>query len=703
MIYADFETRSLVDLKKVGTYRYARDPSTDVLCMCWTWDDDPRVWLWHPGFEDRTPTQAVKKAERHPRRDLPPAPFPDELAERILLGEEIEAHNVFFERNIWTAIMVARYGFPEVDPDQWRCSAAVAASFGMRRRLEHIATDLKVAEQKDMPGHRLTLRLSKPRKPTKRDDWPFHQKRRDLLYAFRYCIQDVRTERAVSKALRHLKGTELKLWQLDQQINLRGIHLDRPLVESALEVGAAAEEKAQAQLQALTDGDVDKTTKRAKFKEWLRGQEVEIPTKLVKEIDNDGLEELVEKETIGADYLRPLLADADLPEHVAEAIEIWLAVNKTSTKKYAAMLNRLNPDDRVREILRYWAATTGRWGGLGIQPQNLPRRCPKPAEMERICEDLKRFTYDDLCMMYGAENIMSLLSRILRGAITAAPGHDLIASDYSAIEARGTFWLSGHREGLVAFENIDSGRWPGQDIYTWQASKFLNRVVTKSDENDRQVWGKIPVLGCGYQMGPPKLISYAATMGTEITPEQAEQIVYGYREENWPVKEFWYEAERCAIEAVRRGRNRSAVEMSNGLIRWKVLGAFLHCRLPNGRLLSYFKPKLEWDPDFGRQKLTFTGYATYKPGMWTRCSTYGGKLTENIVQALCRDIMAEAMLRAEKANYPIVLTVHDEIVSEIPEGKGDVDEFNAILAQRPEWAEGFPIAVEGWRRKRYGK
>jgi len=705
VIYLDFETRSAAELKHVGTYRYARDPSTDVLCACWTWDEDPRVWIWHPGFEDLTPLQVNKKSDRHERRDLPRPPFPEELCERIVLGETIEAHNAFFERNMWTAVMVARYGFPEIDDEQWQCSAAIAASFAMRRKLEHVAMDLRVVEQKDMDGHRLMRKLSTPRKPTKRDPVsPWHQTRRELLRVFRYCAQDVRTERAVSKALRALTGSELAVWRLDQQINLRGIHLDRPLVDKALEIGASAEAEAQVQLRALTHDQVEKTTKRGEFKEWLRGEGVTIPTKLVKEIDDEGTEALVSKETIGADYLRPILKESGLPEHIAKAIELWISVNKTSTKKYRAMANRLNADDRVREILRYWAATTGRWGGMGIQPQNFPRNCPKPREMEQICADLKACDYDDFSMLYGADNVMVLLSRILRGAITAAPGHELVAADYSAIEARGTFWIAGDEDGLEAFRKIDSGAWPDQDIYTWEASKFVGFTVLKSKhEFERQVWGKVPILGCGYQMGPPKLVTYAGNMGIAITDEQAEKIVYGYRSDHWKVKEFWYEVERCAMEAVRRGPGAPAIEMAEGRIKWKVLGGFLHCRLPSGRLLSYFRPALEWDEKFGRAKITFTGYATYKPGLWTRTSTYGGKLTENIVQALSRDIMRDAMLRAEAGGYPIVLTVHDEVVSEIRKGEGDLAEFKALLAQTPEWAQGFPIAVDGWRRERYGK
>ena len=755
MIYLDFETRSECELKTAGAYVYARHPSTEVLCMAFTWDDHPEVYLWHPGFRDFGFSQATKLVDRT-SEDLPASPFPGELCERILLGEEIEAHNAFFERNIWDVIMVSQFGMPTVDFDQWRCSAAVAASFAMRRKLEQACADLGLEEQKDMAGHRTMLALTKPRSTTAREraliaeandlgEWDrgksgnakpryrisksvdaalkgricdlegkgyalhpdvckWNQSRKELLATFEYCKQDVRAERALANALRPLNPTELRIWQLDQKINLRGLHMDRKMVEGALAIGAEAEKVAQRQIVELTNGEVESTTKRQQFKEWLRAEGVTIPTKIAKQIDDDGTQTLVVKETTGKEYLTPLLEDSDLPPHVISTIELWLAINKTSTKKYRAMISRMLQDDRVRDILRYWGATTGRWSGAGIQPQNFPRNCPKAREMDRICRDIHGGDYEDICLLYGAENVMSLLSMVLRGAIVAAPGHDLVCADYSAVEARGTFWISGHKKGLQEFERLDAlGEDANEDIYTSQASMILGRPIFKTDEYERQVWGKVPVLACGYQGGVGALQNYAAIYGVNISDQMAQEVVDGYRTANWPVKEFWYEAERCAVEAVRRGRGRPAVTMANGKIKWKVLGAFLHCRLPNGRLLSYFRPRLEMDENFGKPKVVFTGYATYKPGLWTNVSTYGGKLTENIVQAICRDIMAEAMLRAEDAGYKIILTVHDEIVAEVLKGEGDFAEFKRLLSVVPEWADGFPIVADGWRRERYGK
>ncbi len=702
MIYLDFEGRSELDLLKVGTYRYARHPSSDVMCMSYAFDDR-EVERWHPAFEDLSYLQAVRKVDRL-HDDLAQSPEPEELLDRIASGEEVEAHNAFFERNLWLWIMVEKYGFRDVDFDQWRCSAAVCGSFALPRKLEKVAAVLGLSQQKDAEGHRLMLKMCKPRKPTKGDpDSKWHQKRTDLDRLFEYCDQDVRTERAVSKALRSLKGDELEVWKLDQRINLRGLHLDKGLCEGAMKMGAIAEKLANEKLDALSEGAVTGSTKRSAFKEWMRTEGVTIPVIQKKKVHEDGSETMEDKETTGAEELRKLLKAGGLADFMVEAIEVWLAVNKTSTKKYAAMIMRMSPDDRVREVIRYWAATTGRWAGSGIQPQNLPRNCPKAREMEAYCDDVTQADWDDLCMLHGADAIMVLLSSLLRGAITAAPGNDLLAADYSAVEARGTFWVADHDAGLKIFEKIDSGQMPGEDIYTWQASQILGRKVTKADDKDRQIWGKVPVLACGYQGSHVALIKYADKMGITIEEKLGREVVDGYRKTNWPVKEFWYEIGDCAVAAVARGRDKPAVTMKNGKFKFKVVGAFLHIQLPSKRMLSYYMPRLEMDDRFGKPKVVFMGYATYRPGFWTKCSTYGGKLTENVVQAICRDIMAEAMIRVEAAGYSIVLTVHDEILSEVREGFGDLNEFINLLTVQPEWAPGFPMSAEGWRRPRYGK
>jgi DNA polymerase len=546
--------------------------------------------------------------------------------------------------------------------------------------LEKAAAALGLSEEKDMAGHKLMMKLTKPRKPTKADpDSKWHQKREDLERVFDYCKQDVLVEALLSEQLRELPPQELELWQLDQEMNYGGIRCDRELAESALRIADEARAAASEELDILTGGQVTKTTARPSFVAWLNAAGCET-------------------ESTAADTIDELLTQ-DLDPTIERALTIWRRSNKTSTKKYQAILNRMGADDdRVRDTVMYWGASTGRWSGRGIQPHNFPRGHGR-AWTHRACLDILTYHFEELKLLYGEDGVLDMLADALRGAIVPTPGHEFVVADYSAIEARGTFWISGHKNGLAVFEAYDRGE--GPDIYCWQAEQIFNETISKKDP--RRQGGKVVILGCGYQMGWEKLITYAAGMKVQLGGEEAKRLVDAYRDTNWPVVEFWKDINASAMEAVRRRGRGGAVR--HGRLAWQVLGRFLHCRLPNGRLLSYLDPKIElvkapWGDHL--PALTFMGVNTYTH-QWTRCSTYGGKLTENVVQALCRDIMAEAMLRLRGTEYRPVLTVHDEIVSEVVAGEGDVKEFQGIMAAQPEWADGFPIEADGWRDVRFHK
>ncbi len=557
------------------------------------------------------------------------------------------------------------------------------------------------------------LKLAKPRKPTKRDpDSSWHQARADLIQTFAYNVDDVRAEECLSESLRDLPPTELELFQLDQEINWRGMYIDRPFVDAALIVGAAAEDRGNEELDEITYGCVGKATQKIPFLDWLEGEDIKVPTKinkkkkLVRTTEAEGFEKMLALDSEWQEHAERaphVFREAtpkgqSLPEHVRRAIEVWLSVNKTSTKKYGAFSRRAGIDDRVREALLYYAASTGRWGGRGVQPQNLSRDWPKNAL--EIIADVMEADFSLLGFLYDGDNVQTLLKRIIRGVITAAPGHRLIASDAASIEARGVFWVSGHEEGLQVFRDIDAGLHGNKDIYCWMAEQIFGYEVFKGmKERDS---GKVGTLGCGYQMGAPKLVEYGASMGVHLTLAQSKKTVDGYREANKPVKDFWELTNNAAIEAVD---HPGTTIRQNEHIRWGVRGRFLHCRLPSGRLLSYLDPTVEWGlTPWGEEvrKVCFSGTNTYTR-QFGRTDTYGGKLTENIVQALCRDIMAEGMLRLKKAGYPLILTVHDEIVAEVPNGFGSLDEFNEILTQPPTWGKDIPIVWEGWEGARYKK
>lgn len=689
----DFETRSLCDLRKRGTAVYARDPSTSVLCMAWGLDDAP-VQLWHP---------AVGELEA---RSAPAALFA-----AIEAGALVEAHNVFFERNVWEHVCRGRYGWPAVPAAQWRCSLAKAATFALPKRLEHAAAALGLRNRKDAEGHKLMMRMTRPRKPSKKDPSPWHEKTEQLERLFAYCRQDVETERELSKALRDLPPTELAVFQLDQEINLRGIHIDRGLAEKAIALGALAERDANAALFKITAGAVGKPTDRAQMKRWLKSRGVQVPIKI-----NSKQEEI---ETTEAKGFAKLLQRGEIVDPAAKkACETWIKVSKSSPKKYKAMLERIGLDDRALETLAYHTASTGRWGGRGIQPQNLYRPtedlCDRDGSVDTLCADILGLSYDSLCTIYGQERMLEVLGSALRGAITASPGKLLQASDLSAIETRGAAWLANDTELLEVFRTLDADPTASTDVYCWQASQILGRPITKKDKTERQNYGKVPTLGCVYQMGGPKLKTYAESMGVELTEEFCIDLVEKWRAARTPIVRLWADTQAAAQEAVRRAAYKDRVVRQGDHIRWKVAGRFLHCRLPSGRLLSYLDPAIQrkrvkytrkdgTPGEFETDQLVFSGENTYTR-RWERCSTYSGKLVENLVQAICRDILAEGMLRVARAGYDLVLTVHDEIVAEVDPSFGSTAEFERLMAQVPTWAPGFPVACSGgWRGVRYRK
>ena len=295
-------------------------------------------------------------------------------------------------------------------------------------------------------------------------------------------------------------------------------------------------------------------------------------------------------------------------------------------------------------------------------------------------------------MMYP--DVINAISAALRGFITAEKGHDLIAADFAQIEARTVMMLAGCIRGIEDFRH-------SRDIYLALAKEIYNRTLTKADKEERQL-GKVGVLGCGFQMGAERFKEHAKNQaGLIISDELAQKTVKTYRETYPEVVRLWYAQERAAINAVRNPGKL----IKEGAVMWKVQKGFLYCRLPSGRCLAYPEPKIQiiktkWDTE--KESLTFMAEVG-QSRTWMREHTYGGKIVENIVQATARDLMVNGMFNAEKAGYKIVMTVHDEVIAEVPEGFGSVEEFENLLASPPDWAKDYPIKAEGWRGKRYRK
>ena len=626
---------------------------------------------------------------------IEPTPPPEDLFEWIEAGGLVEAHNAMMEKAIWRAIMVQQYLWPDIPRNQWRCSSAKASSYSLPRALEKACAVMRLPIQKDKEGHKLMMRLCRPRKPTKTDSRVWHGSREEFLRLFKYCETDVLAEETFSHTLLDLMPLEQELWKIDQDINEHGLPIDRTFVEAAIKHLENLREQANEEIAKLTNGQITKATQRKQLLEWLNWNGLEL--------DN----------TQAATFDALIAMPEVIPPHVLSVIRMVRRAGRASTSKYNAIMERLTAGNRVRDMLVYAGASrTSRWSGAGFQPQNLPRGSIKDMEatIDRILSSGDITDLEEEFQIEGEEavDLFQLFSEVLRGAIVPDPGMELVSADYNAIEARGLFWVCNHEAGLEIFRDPKRDIYldMAEDIYSVPAGSFNK----KQNPKERQV-GKVGILGCGYGLGKNKMVDYgnkafaSAKIDMEMDLDFADRVVSGYRTKHKPVVDFWYACGKAAVEAMRRPGETIWV---NDKIAYKRANRFLFCRLPSGRLIPYPYPELRQEDDpfkTGQKKVVLTyeevNSVTKK---WERTKTYGGKLVENIVQALCRDLMGYAMYTVyNHRKYQILLTVHDELVCQCPIGQGDVKEFEDIMCILPPWAKGFPITAEGWRGSRYRK
>lgn len=447
VLHLDFELRSRCDLVKRGTWNYSIDPSTEILCLSYAIDGGEPV-ICHP-----------------PIHGLPAMNWPPmELIELSQLPDtEIHAHNAFFERCIWLNICHKRLGWPAVDPMKWRCTLAICAYHALPRKLEHAGIALKMKHQKDMEGARI-LKLFMG--PMKNGQWFWDPVLFRKLCS--YCATDVRVEREIGEVLGPLPEYELKIWLLDQKINEHGILFDKDLARVAIETADSERAKANVAIYNLTGGKVASTTSQKDFKDWA----------LFEGYDFHG-------KSISKDTLPDYLANPSMPGIIKEALKIKSSVSAASVNKYKAILNLMDPDGVIRDTLRYGGAGTMRWAGKGVQIQNFPRGYGE--EMEEICQWIGKGDLAAVEMFYG-DKPMAALKKATRGSIIARPGHEILAPDYSAIEARGLMWAVGDEEAIY---QLKFG-----DIYCDMASSLYGYKVNKKQHPAERQMGKAIILGC---------------------------------------------------------------------------------------------------------------------------------------------------------------------------------------------------------------
>ena len=656
----DIETYSEVDIKTCGLYRYATDPSFEILLIAWATDDGS-------GFGE---TQCCDLTSGDP--------FPTELLEAFQSGTvRLIAHNASFERVCFSVHL--QRNFPGqylqpgafLSPDNWLCTMVMAGSLTLPLALKDVGEVLKTAQQKDKEGERLIKLFSMPCKPTKSNGYrtrnlPQHYPA-DWAKFKGYCIQDVNTEIDIYKRLKRfpMPDREWHHYRVNERVNDRGVKIDTELVQQAIACDLMLSDAMTKKAYELTG--LENPNSVSQLKSWL---------------DERG----IPMDSLGKKDVAQMIGELDrngVDEEAMDMLKLRLQMAKSSVKKYQAAERCVCPDGRARGLFQFYGASrTGRYSGRNIQLQNLPQNHISTLEQAR--DLVKLGCFDMVESIYG--NTPDVLSQLIRTMLVPKEGCEFIVADFSAIEARVLAWEAEEQWVLDAFEN-------GEDLYCATASQMFHVPVVKHGVNgELRQKGKIATLACGYGGSSGALISMGALqMG--LKEEELPEIIDSWREANPKIVQYWWDVEKAAMTAYKTGE-RSEI----GKIAFEFWSGTLWMVLPSGRRLAYIKPRTQPNR-FGRMSLTYEGVG--QNHKWSRQETYSGRLVENATQAIARDILAEAMARMEDYGLSIVGHVHDEVIIEAPIGKYKADEVCKLMAIKPDWCEGLPLSAAGYLAPSY--
>jgi DNA polymerase len=651
VLYCDFETRSRCDLPSRGVYNYAQDPSTQVLCMSYAFDDED-VQTW-------TPDQ----------------PFPTRVA---IYNGQIRAHNAAFERLIFWYVICPDFGVPEPALERFYCTAAQARANCAPGSLEDVGRFAGVGMKKDHRGAALVRALSIPQA-----NGAFREDAGLMQEMIEYCEQDVRAMRAFSKAMRGLTDEELLDYHVNERINDRGVRLDRPLAQAAVKYAAAEQDEIETIFREITGLT---SVRSPRMREWVL-ERVGPQAKAMMMVWKDGVQKASIDKTVRGNLLAMENPD-EVPAEVAEVVQcaddLW-ASSVAKFERAASLADDL--DSRVRGAFVFaGGSATGRASSYGLQVHNFPRKCARDPELAR--QALVRG--HQIVPEFG-KRVTDVLKSMLRPALIPAEGKSFAVFDYAQIEARVTPWLSMHGE-----ETLDVFR-EGRDIYVAVASRMFNVQETAVADEQRQL-GKVAVLACGFGGGVGAFSAMGRVYGVHMPESEARRTVDLWRRANpWAVP-FWSDLEHAYTRAIRRPGD----VFKAGRVQYMMQGEHLWYALPSGRVLCYPYARFEEDG-------VSYAKASWKPAAdakeWPRARLWKGLACENIVQATANDILREALRELDAAGVEVVLHVHDEIVAEIDTDKSEelAAAMRAVMVTPPAWAEGLPLGASGKVMQRYGK
>lgn len=714
----DFETRSATDIK-AGVERYSKDPSCEVLTLSYRLPGG-ELQRWHRGFDLSDPYATGWHV-------------PEALLDYVAAGGLVRGWNVMFEWHIWNNVCVPKYGWPELKLEQLVDTMAQAAACNLPQALGRCAEVLGLPsdQQKSKRGKYLIQRLCKPHKPTKTRPGIWVEDPELFAELCDYCDQDVVVEEAIAKKLRPLSPFEREVWLLTQRINLRGLPLATDEIQVIGDIVEMEKARLNGELAEITGGVVRKASDRKGLLDWCNAQ-MEAFTSVID--FEDSLEEDV-LDPAAAEDDEPLMANMrgktveevlkrdDLPPQVRRALEIRAAVVQTSTAKFPKMLQIVAADGTVKNLFVYHGAGTGRWASRGgLNAQNFARPILKQADIDLAFDLIQlgvregvQAAYEALYLLFG-DGVMDAMVSCLRGVIKAPEGYEFMDADYSSVENRVSAWIAGQADKLKLFAE-------GLDEYKVFATMLFGVAYEEVTGAMRQI-AKSAVLGCMFGQGWKGLIEYAAPLGVHLTDERSQEIVKLYRDEYDKVRSLWYECGDASIVAVQNQGQWISAGAKLELISHK---GFLWMRLPSGRLISWFAPRIEsrlapWKKkvervitdDAGQTKVLVVEEDVYKDVVtvegidqktrqWKRFALIGSSIFQSAVQGTARDILACGVLEAEAAGYAPVLLAHDEDMALVRKGWGDPDEFGRLLCKKQPWFEDLPLAFEAWIGDRFRK